>query len=103
LECKPVFAEEWPRTPAGAIGGCRRRRAINGLRQLSWACLTREWDYDQQATVATVRSKQMHQYTGAASFSALARWHLLPVAGLNKRRETFCSIVWSKTPWKPGA
>lgn len=56
---------------------------------------TREWDYDQQAIVATVRSKQVHQYTARQSFSSTGPLALLPLLADNDD-EHFCSIVWSQ-------
>jgi 2-octaprenylphenol hydroxylase len=56
---------------------------------------TREWDYDQQAIVATVRSKQVHQYTARQSFSRTGPLAFLPLQADNGD-EHFCSIVWSQ-------
>jgi 2-octaprenylphenol hydroxylase len=56
---------------------------------------TREWDYDQQAIVATVRSKQVHQHTARQSFSRTGPLAFLPLQADNGD-ENFCSIVWSQ-------
>lgn len=56
---------------------------------------TREWDYDQQAIVATVRSNQVHQYTARQSFSNTGPLAFLPLQADNGD-EHFCSIVWSQ-------
>jgi len=68
--------------------------ANSRLRQ--WVGLpTREWDYDQQAIVCTVRTSQSHRFTAWQRFSTtgpLAFLPLLPASG----DEHFCSIVWSQ-------
>ncbi|WP_296935103.1 FAD-dependent monooxygenase [uncultured Marinobacter sp.] len=68
--------------------------ANSRLRQ--WVGLpTREWDYDQQAIVCTVRTTQSHRFTAWQRFSTsgpLAFLPLLPESG----DEHFCSIVWSQ-------
>lgn len=46
----------------GADGAQSRLRQWSGL-------ATREWDYDQQAIVCTVRTRQPHQYTAWQRFS----------------------------------
>ncbi|MCL1478252.1 MAG: UbiH/UbiF/VisC/COQ6 family ubiquinone biosynthesis hydroxylase [Marinobacter sp.] len=68
--------------------------AQSQLRQLV-GLPTREWDYDQQAIVATVRSKQLHHYTARQSFSCTGPLALLPLQADNGD-EHFCSIVWSQ-------
>ncbi|WP_375183428.1 UbiH/UbiF/VisC/COQ6 family ubiquinone biosynthesis hydroxylase [Marinobacter sp.] len=77
---------------AGLLVGCDG--AHSPLRQ--WVGLpTREWDYDQQAIVCTVRTSQSHRYTAWQRFSQtgpLAFLPLLPESGA----EHFCSIVWSQ-------
>jgi 2-octaprenylphenol hydroxylase len=64
------------------------------LRQ--WAGLpTREWDYDQQAIVFTVRTAQSHRSTAWQRFSQTGPLAFLPL--LNEQGDThFCSIVWSQ-------
>jgi 2-octaprenylphenol hydroxylase len=71
-----------------ADGAQSRLRQLVGLP-------TREWDYDQQAIVATVRSKQLHQYTARQSFSRTGPLAFLPLQADNGD-ENFCSIVWSQ-------
>jgi len=64
------------------------------LRQ--WAGLpTREWDYDQQALVCTVKTAQSHRATAWQRFSRTGPLAFLPL--LNEQGDThFCSIVWSQ-------
>ncbi|MBE0485360.1 FAD-dependent monooxygenase [Marinobacter sp.] len=68
--------------------------ALSRLRQ--WAGLaTREWDYDQQAIVCTVRTRQSHRHTAWQRFSCTGPLAFLPL--LNETGdEHFCSIVWSQ-------
>ncbi len=68
--------------------------AQSRLRQ--WCGLpTREWDYDQQAIVCTVRTAHSHGHTAWQSFSQTG-----PLAFLPLRTEAgddhFCSVVWSQ-------
>lgn len=76
------------RLVVAADGAQSRLRQLVGLP-------TREWDYDQQAIVATVRSKQVHQYTARQSFYRTGPLALLPLQADNGD-EHFCSIVWSQ-------
>jgi 2-octaprenylphenol hydroxylase len=64
------------------------------LRQ--WAGLpTREWDYDQQAIVGTVKTSRSHRSTAWQRFSQTGPLAFLPL--LNEQGNThFCSIVWSQ-------
>jgi len=68
--------------------------AQSRLRQ--WAGMpTREWDYDQQAIVCTVRTTLSHRYTAWQRFSLTGPLAFLPL--LNEESdEQFCSIVWSQ-------
>ena len=61
-----------------------------------WAGLpTREWDYDQQAIVCTVKTSQSHQSTAWQRFSQTGPLAFLPL--LNEQGDShFCSIVWSQ-------
>lgn len=72
----------------GADGAMSRMRQWSGL-------ATREWDYDQQAIVCTVRTRQPHRFTAWQRFSPTG-----PLAFLPLQSETgddhFCSIVWSQ-------
>ncbi|WP_298449384.1 UbiH/UbiF/VisC/COQ6 family ubiquinone biosynthesis hydroxylase [uncultured Marinobacter sp.] len=68
--------------------------ANSRLRQ--WVGLpTREWDYDQQAIVCTVRTAQSHGYTAWQRFSKTGPLAFLPLA-TESNDEHFCSIVWSQ-------
>ncbi|TVT33164.1 FAD-dependent monooxygenase [Marinobacter vinifirmus] len=76
------------RLVVGADGGLSRLRQWSGL-------ATREWDYDQQAIVCTVRTSQNHRYTAWQRFSPTGPLAFLPL--LNEAGdEHFCSIVWSQ-------
>jgi len=68
--------------------------ANSRLRQ--WAGLpTREWDYDQQAIVCTVKTGQSHRSTAWQRFSRTGPLAFLPL--LNEQGDShFCSIVWSQ-------
>ncbi|MDC0663194.1 UbiH/UbiF/VisC/COQ6 family ubiquinone biosynthesis hydroxylase [Marinobacter sp. SS21] len=69
--------------------------ANSRLRQ--WAGLpTREWDYDQQAIVCTVRTAQSHQRTAWQRFSPTGPLAFLPLASGEAGDDHFCSIVWSQ-------
>lgn len=71
-----------------ADGGNSRMRQWVGLP-------TREWDYEQQAIVCTVRTAQPHQHTAWQSFSLTGPLAFLPL--LNETGDDhFCSIVWSQ-------
>ncbi|PCM44520.1 UbiH/UbiF/VisC/COQ6 family ubiquinone biosynthesis hydroxylase [Marinobacter sp. ANT_B65] len=68
--------------------------ANSRLRQ--WVGLpTREWDYDQQAIVCTVRTALTHQYTAWQRFSQTGPLAFLPLSA-EGGDEHFCSIVWSQ-------
>ena len=68
--------------------------AQSRLRQ--WAGLpTREWDYDQQAIVCTVRTAHSHRYTAWQSFSQTGPLAFLPLL-TETGDEHFCSVVWSQ-------
>ena len=76
------------RLVVGADGALSRLRQWSGL-------ATREWDYDQQAIVCTVRTSQNHRYTAWQRFSPTGPLAFLPL--LNEAGdEHFCSIVWSQ-------
>ena len=72
----------------GADGGQSRLRQWAGL-------ATREWDYDQQAIVATVRTERSHQFTAWQRFTPTGPLAFLPL-GQENDDEHFCSIVWSQ-------
>ena len=68
--------------------------ANSRLRQ--WVGLpTREWDYDQQAIVCTVRTAQSHRFTAWQRFSPTGPLAFLPLHP-ESGEEHFCSIVWSQ-------
>lgn len=68
--------------------------AHSRLRQ--WVGLpTREWDYDQQAIVCTVRTTQSHRFTAWQRFSPTGPLAFLPLS-TESGDEHFCSIVWSQ-------
>jgi len=76
------------RLVVGADGALSRLRQWSGL-------ATREWDYDQQAIVCTVRTSQNHRYTAWQRFSPTGPLAFLPL--LNEAGdEHYCSIVWSQ-------
>jgi len=67
--------------------------ARSRLRQ--WAGLaTREWDYDHQAIVCTVKTTNTHAFTAWQRFSPTGPLAFLPLANENGD-DHFCSIVWS--------
>jgi len=72
----------------GADGAQSRLRQWSGL-------ATREWDYDQQAIVCTVRTRQPHQYTAWQRFSPTGPLAFLPLL-TESGDEHYCSIVWSQ-------
>ncbi|KPQ02991.1 UbiH/UbiF/VisC/COQ6 family ubiquinone biosynthesis hydroxylase [Marinobacter sp. HL-58] len=68
--------------------------AHSRLRQ--WVGLpTREWDYDQQAIVCTVRTTQSHRFTAWQRFSPAGPLAFLPLL-TEAGNEHYCSIVWSQ-------
>ncbi|MCG2579527.1 MAG: UbiH/UbiF/VisC/COQ6 family ubiquinone biosynthesis hydroxylase [Marinobacter sp.] len=68
--------------------------AHSRLRQ--WVGLpTREWDYDQQAIVCTVKTSQSHRFTAWQRFSPTGPLAFLPLL-TESGDEHFCSIVWSQ-------
>lgn len=68
--------------------------AHSRLRQ--WVGLpTREWDYDQQAIVCTVRTTQSHRFTAWQRFSPTGPLAFLPLL-TESGDDHFCSIVWSQ-------
>ncbi|NMT62339.1 FAD-dependent monooxygenase [Marinobacter orientalis] len=68
--------------------------ANSRLRQ--WVGLpTREWDYDQQAIVCTVRTAHSHRFTAWQRFSPTGPLAFLPLL-TESGDEHFCSIVWSQ-------
>lgn len=71
--------------------------ANSRIRQLL-AMETREWDYGQDAIVATVRTEQSHDFTAWQRFTRHGPLAFLPLRGVEERNGDgghFCSIVWS--------
>ncbi len=61
-----------------------------------WASMpTREWDYQHEAIVATIKTTQKHQKTAWQRFSESGPLAFLPLADANNTQQ-FCSIVWSQ-------
>ena len=58
---------------------------------------TREWDYQHNAIVATIKTETPHQYTAWQRFSESGPIAFLPLQDVNESG-LFCSIVWSQTP-----
>jgi 2-octaprenylphenol hydroxylase len=72
----------------GADGGHSRLRQWAGL-------ATREWDYDHQAIVCTVKTARSHQFTAWQRFSQTGPLAFLPLSN-EQGDDHFCSIVWSQ-------
>lgn len=68
------------------------------LRQLSnFAC--REWDYEQQALVTTVRTEKPHCETALQRFLETGPLAFLPLrVTVGSEDQHYCSIVWSMLP-----
>lgn len=87
-----VELEDGRSLSAGLVVGCDG--AESRLRQ--WLGLpTREWDYDQQAIVCTVKASQSHRFTAWQRFSLTGPLAFLPLLS-EDGDERFCSIVWSQ-------
>lgn len=71
----------------GADGALSPLRAMMGVS-------TREWDYQQQAIVATVQTAKPHQHTAWQRFTRHGPVALLPLSSASD--EHFCSLVWSQ-------
>lgn len=63
-----------------------------------WAGVpTREWDYDQEAIVCTVRTERTHENTAWQRFTATGPLAFLPLRSDDANDSGhFCSIVWSQ-------
>ncbi|HLV78168.1 MAG TPA: UbiH/UbiF/VisC/COQ6 family ubiquinone biosynthesis hydroxylase [Marinobacter sp.] len=72
----------------GADGGLSRLRQWSGL-------ATREWDYDQQAIVCTVRTGESHRHTAWQNFLPTGPLAFLPLHD-DEGSEYYCSVVWSQ-------
>ncbi|MBL3826473.1 MULTISPECIES: UbiH/UbiF/VisC/COQ6 family ubiquinone biosynthesis hydroxylase [unclassified Marinobacter] len=91
-ESYTVELEDGRALSAGLVVGCDG--ANSRLRQ--WVGLpTREWDYDQQAIVCTVRTAQSHRFTAWQRFSTTGPLAFLPLLTESGNKH-FCSIVWSQ-------
>lgn len=69
-----------------ADGAQSRVRELAGFR-------TREWDYQQQAIVTTVRTERSHEFTAWQRFMHTGPLAFLPL--LTAGDSHYCSIVWS--------
>ena len=72
--------------------------ANSKLRQLAdFEC--REWDYDQQALVTTIRTEKPHRETALQRFLETGPLAFLPLrVGQANEDQHYCSIVWSMEP-----
>jgi len=70
--------------------------AHSKLRQLA-GFRTREWDYDQQAIVTTVKTERPHQHTAWQRFMGSGPLAFLPLQD-DRAGAHHCSIVWSCNP-----
>ncbi len=60
---------------------------------------TREWDYNHQAIVTTVRTELPHQQTALQRFIDTGPLAFLPLAAEpDDQSQKYCSIVWSAVP-----
>ena len=75
----------------GADGAGSRVRDLAGFS-------TREWDYDHQALVTTVRTREPHHYTAWQRFMTTGPLAFLPLVLPGSREQHHCSIVWSCVP-----
>ena len=76
----------------GADGANSRVRELAGLR-------TREWDYEHQAIVTTVRTELPHQATAWQRFMDTGPLAFLPLSpACDSSDQHYCSIVWSCIP-----
>ena len=84
----------------GQVVQCKLLIAADGAnsRIRSWAGMpTREWDYQHQAIVATVKTSKKHCRTCWQRFSETGPIAFLPLQD-GQASERFCSIVWSQCP-----
>ena len=60
---------------------------------------TREWDYNHQAIVTTVKTEKAHQQTALQRFIETGPLAFLPLSlEENDTEQNYCSIVWSAIP-----
>ncbi len=74
--------------------------ANSKIRQLA-NFTTREWDYNHQALVTTVRTEKPHHNTALQRFMETGPLAFLPLAvDASGENQQYCSIVWSMVPEK---
>jgi len=84
-------------TAAGQVLSCRLFLGVDGAHSVSRRLLalpTREWDYGQQAIVATVKTARPHQRIAYQQFLSSGPVALLPLKDAEST-ERYCSLVWS--------
>ena len=82
----------------GQLIQCKLLVAADGAnsRVRQWASIpTREWDYQHEAIVATIKTSKKHQNTAWQRFSETGPLAFLPLADEGETQQ-FCSIVWSQ-------
>ena len=82
----------------GQLVQCKLLVAADGAnsRIRQWASMpTREWDYQHEAIVATIKTTKKHQNTAWQRFSETGPLAFLPLADAHNTQQ-FCSIVWSQ-------
>jgi 2-octaprenylphenol hydroxylase len=83
---------------SGQLIQCKLLVAADGAnsRVRHWASIpTREWDYQHEAIVATIKTANEHQNTAWQRFSESGPLAFLPLADAEHTQQ-FCSIVWSQ-------
>jgi 2-octaprenylphenol hydroxylase len=83
---------------SGQLIQCKLLVAADGANSKvrQWASMpTREWDYQHEAIVATIKTSRKHQKTAWQRFSESGPLAFLPLADANDTQQ-FCSIVWSQ-------
>jgi 2-octaprenylphenol hydroxylase len=71
--------------------------AQSPLRQLA-GFETREWDYEHEAIVCSVRTTKQHQQCARQIFMDEGVLAFLPLASAGEHSEQWCSVVWSVLP-----
>jgi 2-polyprenylphenol 6-hydroxylase len=61
---------------------------------------TKEWDYQQQAIVTTVKTEKPHNYTATQCFMPSGPLAFLPLLDVGAEQQKYSSIVWSCVPDK---
>lgn len=82
----------------GQLIQCKLLVAADGAnsRVRQWAAMpTREWDYQHEAIVATIKTAKKHQNTAWQRFSESGPLAFLPLADADNTQQ-YCSIVWSQ-------